>query len=247
MFAVNLSKVFTLVVLIALVAGAGVLLCATEENLKADPFGLLSIGEPGPGSIDLKVWTSQTSREPFRKGDRVIVHVRTDRPAYLTVVGVSSAGTATILVPNKDMPDSRMEAGSIHTLFGDDSEIRLTLGGKVAASKLGFLVSSVPFRFDMSLLSEGKCCITVSNGTQDELKTVRENLQAMAKDPGFNQVLLSFSGPVGELFDLVVSTTPDSSRVAPRFQEKQLPSSRGTSQQPETVTGTQGQTTPRVK
>ena len=87
---------------------AGAAICAgSSEKEKVGALGLLSIGEPGSEATPIKAWLVRDDPESSDQGDSVVVLVQAKGDGYLTIVAVSSEGRASVLLPNKEMKDTK--------------------------------------------------------------------------------------------------------------------------------------------
>ncbi len=234
----NSSKAMCIVV--AAVA-VGLLPCAVSAGGTAYPsWELLSIGQPKPSAIGLRVWTDKEAGKPFKKGDRLIITVQADRNAYLTVVCISSRGNVTVLVPNKDNRNGLLKKGEPYTLFGDDSRLRLTLGKQINKPGLVFYLSSKPPRLDSFKRSKQTGLYTIARDSGKEIKALKGVIEEASREEGFNRVLFSATGNGKKYFEVRLKEGPERLMGGARpMIQKKLPTSID-STPPETVTGVQG-------
>jgi hypothetical protein len=121
----------------------------------------------------------------------------------------------------------------VNTLLGDDSAIRLSLGKKIPQAGLVFCVSSKPFELGTLKPKGDEAGVTLRSAA--EVQALKGILQAMAKDPGFNRLVLPFDERGAYGFEAVLTLSP--APTAPKTRG--LPGAED-SEKPGTVTGTQG-------
>jgi hypothetical protein len=225
-----------------LVAAAtiGLLPCAAWGSDPAYPaWELLSIGQPTPSAIGLRVWTSKETGESFKPGDRLIITVQADRNAYLTALCVSSQGNVIVLFPSKENPSGLIEKGKPYTLFGDDSDLRLTLGKKLDKPGLVFYLSPTQPSLDSLKTSKETGMVTLARDSAKEIQVLKGALQKVAGEDGFNRVFFPSTGEAMENFEVKLTAGPERLMGGRRPMQKKLPTSVD-STPPETVTGVQG-------
>ncbi len=162
---------------------------ATEKS--GDVAALLSIGKTGPDSIPLKVWTNMPEGRAAKVGERIVIHFKADRDCYVVVATVSSTGSVTIIFPNRERPNNRVEGGKEYTLFGKDSRLKLVFGKGISGARLLFYAS--PQQIDLAPLkiSHNNVAIVIPASSTEDLKTLRNNIEKASKMKGFNRTVLS--------------------------------------------------------
>lgn len=204
-----------------------------------DALGLLSVGKPDPNPIKVQIWTNKEPGESFTTGDRVIVHFQADRDAYLTAVSVSSEnGRVSVIFPNKDHPDTKVDKGKLYTLFGDESGLQMKLDGSARKAELAFYVTSKPFALDPLKPVKPATWITFGAGDSENVKILRDKLEAIAGTEGFNRVTLSPKDVKGETLNIKLMGPKKLFKYGKPVQ-KRLPEDTR-SGRPESVTGVQG-------
>jgi hypothetical protein len=218
----------------------GMLPCAVWGGEPERPaLELLSVGQPKPSAIGLRLWTNKEPGQAIQEGDRLIVTVQADRNAYLTALCISAEGNVTILFPGRETRDSLLEKGKPYTLFGDDSELRLKLVKKIDTPRLVFYVSAKRPTLDSFKLSKQTGLVTIAGDSGAEIKALKEALEAVAGEEGFNRILPSATGDGKEYFEVKLTEGPGRLMGGARPIQKKLPTSVD-STPPETVTGVQG-------
>jgi Domain of unknown function (DUF4384) len=201
----------------------------SQDKAAANSAHLLTtLGEIGPDAVKLKVWTNKPPDSVFKMGDRVIIHFVADRDCHLAVLNVSKAGNVAVLFPNRETPDNSIKGGVEHTLFGDDSSMKLVMSQGISEATTVFYVSAEPFSLDPLKISEGKAVVKLS--AEDKgLKILIGTLRQVSKKSGYNRVLLSIKGPKKAQGLRLMGPSPR--KAAPHKSDSEIP---------ETVTGAQG-------
>jgi hypothetical protein len=209
---------------------------AMQTGIPDPALNLLSIGEPGPKRIGLQVWGDSEAADTLREGDRLTFTLQAEEDGYLTILGLSADGTATILFPNRKQPDNSIKGGMVETFFGDDSLVQLKLGGKVPGSWLVFYVNSKNMGVNWSKMGGGGQWVKIAPSSEKNTELLREALADMSKDERFNRVIVPVQTGSGQGLDL------EPVEFVPPFGEKPLKRLPGTidTKRPGTTTGTQG-------
>ncbi len=218
----------------------GLLPCAVWGGQPAYPaWELLSIGQPQPSAIGLRVWTNKEPGEAFKEGERLIITIQADRNAYLTALCISAQGNVIVLFPSKESRNDPIEKGKPYTLFGDDSDLRLKLGKKIDKPTLVFYLSPNPPALDSLKTSKESGLYTIAGDSRKDIKALKEALEAVAREEGFNRVLFSAAEDGKKYFEVKLTEGPGRLMGGARPLLKKLPTSVD-STPPETVTGVQG-------
>lgn len=220
----------------ALVARGVTAVLAAEDNARNDALGLLSIGNPGSRAIPLHVWIIKESDAPFIRGDSVVLQVQVEEEGHLTIVAASSSGKVSVLFPNGETQASTILKNEVHALFGDDSPLRIKLGDTVETSKLAFFVTSKPVPLEPLRASEKAWGVSVAAGDNADFQTLKKKIEQMAKDPGFNRVIISLKDEKGSGLEAELTK---SAHVGGKRPTKRLPQVIK-SDRPGSVTGAQG-------
>jgi hypothetical protein len=209
------------------------LILAATLPADASAEELITIGEPGPEALKFRVWTNKEEGEAFRPGDRAIIFLSAERPAYVTVLSLSAQGNVTVVLPNKLMPNNMIEPHKLYALFGDDAPVRLTTEKSTSKGKLVLYLSSAPFVLDPLAIPKDRKWLTMGSDATKNVQILKEKLQAMTKDEAFNRATLSLPGATGD--DLEIKMT----EVPKQAAKKALPGGIESSV-PETITGSAG-------
>ncbi len=173
------------------------LLCSTpgfagsEKNTHID--SLLSVGRIGDNPVELKVRTNKPEDQKFTPGDNVVIHLSTDRDAYVTAVYISAKGDGIVLFPNSESPDNLVKAGEEVTLFGSSSGIRLKVSPKTEGSKIVFFASARPLDPEPLKASAATGCIFIPAAAEKEIDILTKKVASLSQDSSFNRVILSLT------------------------------------------------------
>jgi hypothetical protein len=197
---------------------------AAPERDSSGTESLMAVGNPGPKAIDLTIRTDKPEGYRFKPGDTLALHVRADRKAYLTAVYLSSRGDAVILFPNRKTQDNLILSHKDYSLFGESDPVKLRVSDTMKEGRIVFFVSSSPFSLDPLKMTADQPCVQIPASAHEQLDILKRKIEDMAKDEGFNRVLLSVKagGSVGISLNLMGLPTAIKS------------------EKPETVTGVQG-------
>ncbi len=200
----------------------------------------VSIAQPGPRAIRFQIWTNKDEGKAFHPGDRLIINVRAEQQAYVTMLTVSSAGVITVVLPNKLVQDTMIQPNKVYTLFGDDFPVRLTVGDRSGKESIVLYLSATPLVLDPLQIPEGSAWLTLTGEARKEISILREKLRTIAKEEGFNVATGSLHGERGEDLQIKLTEVPD------RFGDKGFPGGQE-STIPETLTGSAGFKPPEDK
>lgn len=186
---------------------------------------LVSIGVPGSEAVKFKMWTNKEEGETFRAGDRAIIFLSAEREAYVTMLSVSSDGSVTVLLPNKLMQDNVVQPTKLYALFGDDSPVRLTAGGKPGKDKLVIYLSPVPVTLDPLTIPEGNSWLTLTGEARKEIDILKEKIRTIAKDKTFNRATVALPNERGDSLEIMATVIPQtvSRKGIPEDQESTVP------------------------
>lgn len=206
---------------------------------------LLGLGKIGPGPINLSVWTNKPSGQLFKTGERVIIHFKADKDCYVTVLNVSVRGDVAVLLPSKERPDNFIKAGQEYSLFGDDSSVRLEMGKGLPKVEAVFYVTSGPISLDPLVIPEDRLVLQIPHTEKESLGVLAAKIEKASAAPGFNRVILAIkSEPAGGPNLKLMGPAPRPLPSSPARERPEGPTgiepSRSDSEQPETLTGTQG-------
>lgn len=169
-----------------------------KEGGEAKPPALLTMGAVGKDSIGIRVWTDKPEGEPYLPDEPIVIHLKAEAKSYVTAVYVSSKGDAMILFPNKESADNELLPGKQYTLFGKDSNIQIRAGDKTKKARIVFYVSSSPVDLAPLVVAEGQACIVVRHDSAKEMEILTGKLKEMAKQKGFNRVVLGLKAGAEE-------------------------------------------------
>jgi hypothetical protein len=214
-----------------------------EASKQSDNF--LGLGKIGPGPINVSVWTNKPSGQQFKTGERVIIHFKADKDCYVTALNVSAHGDVTVLLPSKERPDNFIRAGQEYSLFGDDSNVRLEMGKGLPEVKAVFYVTSRQFSLDPQGIPEDRLVLQIPHTEKESMDALAAKIERAAAAPGFNRVILAIkSEPAGGPNLRLMGPAPRPLPSGPGSERPEGPAgiepSRSDSEQPESLTGTQG-------
>jgi hypothetical protein len=159
-------------------------------DLPEDVAALLNIGKAGPKAITLNVCTDKPEDYAFRKGEPLVLNLKTSEQAYLSAIYISSAGDAVILLPNSENPTGSITADKELKLFGSDSGIAVKIGDKMKGGQIVFYAASTPLKLEPLKAAQGQPFLQISHEDKKDLKLLGEKLEGLAKDEGFNRVVM---------------------------------------------------------
>ncbi len=185
-----------LVVLLSLAVAAQA--AVKEGGKESASSALLTLGDVGKDSIGFKVWTDKPEGEPYLPDEPIVIHLTAKAKAYVTAVYVSSSGDAMILFPNKETSANEVLPDKQYTLFGKDSNIQIKAGDKTKAARIVFYVSPGPVDLAPLDVPKGMPCIVVRHDAVKEMKILTDKIKDMAKQKGFNRVVLGLKAGAEE-------------------------------------------------
>jgi hypothetical protein len=206
---------------------------------------LLNLGTIGPEPINLSVWTNRPAGQKFKTGDRVVIYFKADKDCYVTALNVSAQGDVAVLLPSKEHPDNFIKAGQEYSLFGDDSNVRLEMGKGLPEVKAVFYATSQPISLDPLVIPELRLVLQIPHTEKESLGVLVAKIEKASAVPGFNRVILAIkSEPAGGPNLKLMGPAPRPQPSMPGSERREGPAgiepSRSDSEQPETLTGTQG-------
>ncbi|MDQ7783040.1 MAG: DUF4384 domain-containing protein [Desulfomonilaceae bacterium] len=184
------SLVTALVVSVGLNPTAVTPACGSAIETTADASPLLSIGRIGADAIKLTARTNIPKDRPARIGERIVVHFSADRDCSVVVANVSADGSVTIVFPNKERPDNRIEAGKDYKLFGRDSTLSLVLGKGAPRAALVFYASPQPIDLAPLRISGDNPAIVIPASSKEELEILKDKIEQVSKVKGFSRKVL---------------------------------------------------------
>ncbi len=160
-----------------------------------------------------------------------MLHMKASHEAYIVAIYVSSKGDAVVLFPNGQTPDNRIIPEKEYTLFGEGSGIKLKVSDKMKEGQIVFFASSTPFKLAPLKPREGQACIKIAGSAAKELGVLKQRIEKLASDKGFNRIVLQLRAEGGEGVSLNLMGLPTSV----------------TSDKPEGITGVQGEKPQDIK
>jgi hypothetical protein len=175
---------------------------AADRPVQEHP--LLSVGNPGPKAVDLKVSTGKPEADASGKPAPTVIHLEAPAKAYVTAVHVSSSGDVILVFPNKESPDNLLVSGKQYTLFGPDSRVQLKKSKVVKDAKIVFFVSSKPFLLDPLNVAPGEVFLTIPHGSEADQKVLLNKMEEMSKDESFNRKVIDLESAMKPIIRLDV-------------------------------------------
>lgn len=202
--------------------------CAGDRDRKPLPDFVLK-ASPGPSAIKLEVSMD-------KPGERVAIHVRTESDAWLTVIEIQTVKDGQFVkfrLPMVEGSPGFLRGGKSYALFADFF-FALQNRQMVTGRKLMFVVTAQPFGPEPLNYFTQEGWITISPSPGGPFKILQNKLEQLAKDPGFNRVVIDFPSMEGKFQPLQASPADKVSTLKP----KTLPLLQGGGA--ETVSGVQG-------
>ncbi|MEW6348132.1 MAG: DUF4384 domain-containing protein [Thermodesulfobacteriota bacterium] len=182
------------------VLALGTLAAALAAEMAPPELGLslLHVGEVKAGAVELRVSTNTPAQGFFSAGDRVIITLEAPRELYLTVLHVSDSGDVTIFYPDKEKAETAVAAGEKLVLFGPKSNAQLVAGKEL--SKGGTVAFVSPRQFSVALMRffQGKQWMEISGTAERDLKLLKEKLEIICRDKGFNRIEIPIKAKSGK-------------------------------------------------
>jgi hypothetical protein len=206
---------------------------AASSESKNASGDLAAIGEPSSQAVKFKVWTNKEEGEAFRPGDRAIIFLSADKEAHLTILSMSSDGRVTVVLPNKLMQDNMIQPNKLYALFGDDCPVRLNTAERSNGERLVIYLSNTPLALAPLKVPEGSNCLTIGPDSGKDMQILKQKLQTISKENGFNRTTLLLPGEAGDNMGIKLA------EVSQQAKKKALPGGVESSV-PETLTGSAG-------
>jgi hypothetical protein len=222
------SLFVALVLLVGLNPVAASPTLGTTTKNTTDVAGLLSIGKVGPDAIKLRAWTNIPPGRAAKVGERIVIHFKTDQDCYVVVANVSSKGSITIVFPNREQPDNRVEGGKEYALFDKGSRLKLVLGRGTSLAKLVFYASPQPIDLAPLKISGNNVAIVIPASSTEDLKTLKNKIEQVTKVKGFNRAVLSIKSEPKDKAGLRLMGPPSVKGVRPGRSRDKLGDVTGT-------------------
>jgi hypothetical protein len=184
-----LMALFLAIISVGVVTDPGL----SKEQDPGSAKGVIDVGKPGPEAIGIDARFVAPRKGKFRTGDQVAVEFKTEKKAHALGIYYGPRGDILVFYPNLEQSDTLVAPSKTIKLFQRESNIKLKLSEKTRGAKLVFYVSSPetapkPMEFTKS----EPFVIIPRNEKKEELKALRQRLETMSKDKGFNMVILDF-------------------------------------------------------
>ncbi len=150
---------------------------------------LLSVGQAEPTSGSLKVWKETAGPDLAKAGFPAVIRVKCTEKAYLSAIYISSRGHAIVLLPNRDTPQVLIQPNREYTLFGPESELKLT-ESEIYNAKIVFYFSSLPLEFDPSKIPPSETFMRIPKSSKDMADFVKK-LESLVKCSLFTKKVLA--------------------------------------------------------
>jgi hypothetical protein len=157
---------------------------------------LLQEGKIGTDAIDLKVWTEKGGDESAHEGEPVVMNVTAARKAHLTVIYLSPAGDATVILPNRESPENIVLPGEKYSLFSSESRIQFKKSLKDKDARLIFFVSSKPIVTAPLKISDGQMFLRITHSATEDMERLAKRIEEIRGAEGFNRQVLTLAGGV---------------------------------------------------
>jgi hypothetical protein len=228
---------------------------ADEQGLK-QLTDLLFSASPGPSAATLKFSTNKLPKhkaqgDAFQEGDQIVLQVKVDKDAYLMVIGTTPDNELVIGFPVHEQAPGFLQGGKPYDLFmAGDFWLSLAKAKKPETGNLVFLLTSQPFRMAPMESTKREEWITISPSGDEQIKTLRDKLAGVEKDPGFNRFVLTLKDkaghplPLGQRLNIKDKAGPPVSEPSSMPDKAERPSLKKLPVQGsdgvETVSGSQG-------
>lgn len=98
---------------------------------------------PRRNRIDVTAWVDH-SDNTYAFGENVVLNVKTNRDAYLTIVDVGTSGRVHVIFPNRIQTDNRIRAGEILQVPGRQADFNLEVHGPAGTELIKVIASLDP-------------------------------------------------------------------------------------------------------
>ena len=130
---------------------------AQNRDLSIDQNEIATIGETAEApaaAIKVSAWLDRESGT-YRPGEAVTLQVRTNRPAYITVLDVGTSGKVYVIYPNRYQRENRVNAFEVVQIPAPDERYRFTVKGPAGREVLKVIATDKPLdAFDIRHFTE---------------------------------------------------------------------------------------------
>jgi len=133
------------------------------RDITVDQEKIATVGEDTevPAAIKVSAWVDREDAT-YRPGDAVTLQVRTNKPAYITVLDVGTSGKVHVIYPNKYQRENRVEAFAVVQIPEPDASFRFTVKGPAGREVLKVFATDKPLdALDVRKLIEAGAFYTV--------------------------------------------------------------------------------------
>jgi hypothetical protein len=120
------------------------------------------------------VWTERTG---YRIGDELIVHVRSNRDCYLTVLDLQTSGNLYVLLPNQYQPVTLAKADAVYAVPSRDAPFTIGVNGPAGVEGIKVIATRRPL--SLTLPERGKVFTTL--GTRETQERFTQSLVSQMK------------------------------------------------------------------
>jgi hypothetical protein len=149
-------------------------------------------GKPGPGAIEIVASFVRPEFGFYRPGDKATLTIQPEKDAHILGVYYGPGGDAMVFFPNLERKDALIKGGKAVTLFGEESSLKLNMSKKTRGAKIAFYASSSPFSIEPWQFTRKEPFIVISKDDKENMDRLKEIVESMSKDEGFNIVTLDF-------------------------------------------------------
>lgn len=112
--------------------------------------------DSGKGELRVAVATERGAGAVYREGEKMVVLVKVNKPAYLKVYHVDATGTIRLILPNKFSPGLKLvQPGSVVRIPGESDPFSFDMTPPFGTEFIKVVASTVPFADDENRLSKG--------------------------------------------------------------------------------------------
>ncbi len=134
-------------------AKPGVMSAKPENTRMQRVASLIDQHFPSGGAFRLKVWGNKVSDEAYAEGERLVLHVMAESPAFLRIDYYQADGKIVHLLPNPLM-SNRVEASQQFTLGGDGHAFQFKVAPPFGTEMLTVVASRQPIEIGTETSTE---------------------------------------------------------------------------------------------